>query len=257
LTPPRRTHRPSGLLAATLGLGCFLALWQLAHIGAGALVLPSPLAVARRTAELAAAPGTLAALGITAADALGGLCAGGLAGLLLGAVAGAVRPVGDALRPVITIILGVPQIAWVVLALLWFGPRGLAPAFTVALTSLPVLFAGTYHGMRARDPDLAGMARAFALPRLLRATDIMLPQLLTHVLPALATALGLAFKVAVMAEVLSGGSGVGGQVATARAYLETDLVLAWIVLVVALLLGLDAALARIVPPPDAPPASGT
>jgi NitT/TauT family transport system permease protein len=80
----------------------------------------------------------------------------------------------------------------------------------------------------------------------MRVIDIALPQVAAHVLPALATALGLAFKVAVMAEVLSGGSGVGGRIATARAYLETDLVLAWIVLIVAVLLLLDAALARLV-----------
>lgn len=49
-----------------------------------------------------------------------------------------------------------------------------------------------------------------------------------------------------MTEVLSGGSGVGGRIATARAYLETDLVLARIVLIVTVLLLLDAALARLV-----------
>ncbi len=244
------------LIPATLGLAGFLALWQFVHGVTGALVLPSPGSVARRVTELSGAPGTLDALGTTTLDALGGLGVGGLAGVLLGAAGGAVRPVGDALRPVITIVLGVPNIAWVVLALLWFGPRGLAPAFTVALTCLPVLFAGTYHGMRARDPDLAEMARVFAVPPLMRATDLALPQIGAHILPALGTALGLAFKVAVMAEVLSGGSGVGGQIATARAYLETDLVLAWIVLIVAVLLALDAALARAVPPSGRMPIAG-
>ena len=238
------------VLPAALGIAGLLGTWQLIHGLTGALVLPSPLAVASRIVELAATPGTLGALGLTAADALGGLCAGGLVGILLGAAGGAVRPVGDALRPVMTIILGVPNIAWVVLALLWFGPQGLAPAFTVALTCLPVLFAGTWHGMRARDPDLADMARVFAFPPLMRATELALPQIGAHILPALATALGLAFKVAVMAEVLSGGSGVGGQIATARAYLETDLVLAWIVLIVAVLLLLDAVLARVAPRAD-------
>ncbi|CAH2603267.1 Hydroxymethylpyrimidine ABC transporter, transmembrane component [Rhodovastum atsumiense] len=237
-----------GLLAPALGLGGFLLLWHLVHVDVGALVLPSPLAVARRVLALAVAPGTPEALARTAADALGGLAAGGLAGLLLGVASGALPPLGAALRPVVTVILGVPHIAWVVLALLWFGPQGLAPGVTVALACLPVLFAGGYHGARARDPDLTEMARVFALGPWQRATELALPQLLVHLAPAFATALGLAFKVAVMAEVLSGGAGVGGQVATARAYLETDLVLAWIVLVVVLLLALDAMLARLLAP---------
>jgi NitT/TauT family transport system permease protein len=229
-----------------LGLAGFVALWQLVHLATGPLVLPSPATVLRRVAELAATPGTLAVLGTTAADALGGLCAGAFVGLLLGGLAGAVRPVGEALRPVVTVILGVPHIAWVVLALLWFGPQGLAPAFTVALTALPILFAGACQGMRSRDPELKEMAHVFALPPAMRVTELALPQLLVHVLPAMATALGMAFKVAVMAEVLSGGDGVGGRIATARAYLETDLVLAWIALVVVLLLAIDAALAHAV-----------
>ena len=40
------------------------------------------------------------------------------------------------------VILGVPPIAWVVLALLSFGPAGLSAGFTVLVTALPIVFAG-------------------------------------------------------------------------------------------------------------------
>jgi NitT/TauT family transport system permease protein len=225
-------------------LAGLLLVWQLVHVRTGPLVLPSPLVVAARVRELLSAPGTLAALATTMADALGGLFVGGAVGFAAGTLAGASRPLGAALRPVASIVLGVPQIAWVVLALLWFGPQGLAPGFTVAATTLPLLFIGAYHGMRARDPALAEMAEVFALPAMQRFADITAPQIGLHLRAAFAGALGMSFKVAVMAEVLSGGVGVGGEIATARAYLETDLVLAWIVLTVALLLAIEAATNR-------------
>ncbi len=232
------------LVASACGLALLLLVWQVVHARTGSLVLTSPLAVAGRVRELLAAPGTLAVLGTTTLDALGGLAAGGVVGFVAGALAGAARPLGAALRPVATVILGVPHIAWVVLALLWFGPQGLAPGFTVAITCLPLLFIGAFHGMRARDPALAEVARVFALPRAQRFIDIAVPQIAEHVRAALAGAVGMGFKVAVMAEVLSGGVGVGGQIATARAYLETDVVLAWIVLTVSLLLAIETVATR-------------
>ena len=234
-----------GAAAGSSGLLLMLLGWQAVAARIGSLVLPTPLAVAARLPELIATPGTLGALATTAGHALGGLAVGGAAGLALGVAAGTAWPLGAALRPVVTVLLGVPHIAWVVLALLWFGPQGLAPAFTVAVTCLPLLFMGAYHGMRARDPALAEMARVFALSPTLRLAEISLPQIATHVRAALGSATGMSFKVAVMAEVLSGGAGVGGHIATARAYLETDLVLAWIALTVALLLALEAGAARV------------
>jgi NitT/TauT family transport system permease protein len=231
--------------AAASGLLLMLLAWQAAHARTGSLVLPSPLAVAARLADVIVAPGTFASLATTVGDALGGLVVGGAIGLVAGILAGAARPIGAALQPLATVLLGVPHIAWVVLALLWFGPQGMAPAFTVAVTSVPLLFVGACHGMRARDPTLAEMARVFALAPAQRLVEITVPQIATYVRAALAGAIGMSFKVAVMAEVLSGGSGVGGRIATARAYLETDLVLAWIVLTMALLLALEAALRRL------------
>ncbi len=228
-----------------MGLLLLALVWQGVHGLTGSLVLPSPLQVARRVAELLALPGTAAALSVTLHDSLFGLLAGGGLGLLLGLAAGLARPVGSALRPIVTLLMGVPHIAWVVLALLWFGPRGMAPGFTVAVTCLPLLFFAAWHGMQARDPQLAAMAAAFRLPLRQRLQDVVLPQLAMPLRAAGVAALGMAVKVAIMAELLSGGTGVGGQIATARAYLESDLVLAWIVLVVLPLLPLEAALARL------------
>lgn len=233
-----RFSAASGLLAGVL-------LWQAVAWRAGVLVLPGPDAVAVRLPALLADPATWAALAATARDALGGLALGGAVGLAAGLAGGASRTLGAALAPVATVLLGVPQIAWVVLALMAFGPTGGANVATVAVACAPMLFLGAWHGMRARDPALAEMAHVFRLPTALRLAEVVLPQIASHVRAALATALGLSFKVAVMSEVLGGGLGVGGRIATARAYLETDLVLAWIVLTVALLLALQAAAGRV------------
>ncbi|CAL8977469.1 Riboflavin transport system permease protein RibX [Rhodoplanes serenus] len=221
-----------GLLA--LGLA-----WEAGHRAFGPFVLPAPAEAGARLAALLADGDAWPALAVTAGNALGGWLAGALVGAGLGIAGGLVGPLGAALRPVVTVTLGVPPIAWVVLALLWFGPRGGAPAFTVLVTAMPVVFAAAFQGLAARDPRLGEMATVYGAPLLLRLRMLILPQLLDHLLPALATALALAFKVAVMAEVLGGGVGIGGRIATARAHLDLVETMAWILLVVAVLLVCD------------------
>ncbi|MFL9829009.1 ABC transporter permease subunit, partial [Rhodoplanes sp. SY1] len=101
---------------------------------------------------------------------------------------------------------------------------------------------GAAQGVAARDRKLSEMAQVYGAPPLLRLRALLLPQLLDHLLPALATALAFAWKVAVMAEVLGGGVGIGGRIADARAHLDLAETMAWILLAIALLLACDAVL---------------
>ncbi|BBF93118.1 ABC transporter permease [Blastochloris tepida] len=224
------------------GLAGLVLAWEAGHRALGPLVLPAPAETFATLAALILSGKAGPALAVTAADALGGWLGGAVLGAALGVAGGLVPPLGAALRPVTTVILGVPPIAWVVLSLLWFGPAGLSAGFTVLVTVLPIVFAGAFQGILARDPALGEMARAFGAPPLLKLRALILPQLLDHLLPALATALAFAWKVAVMAEVLGGGTGIGGEIATARAHLDLAMTLAWVMLAVALLLACDAVL---------------
>ncbi|MEP9351340.1 ABC transporter permease subunit [Xanthobacter sp. KR7-225] len=236
-----------GVHLARVGWGAFgllaLALaWQAGNWAFGPFVLPSLAETGAALAGLVAGGAALRPLTETAAHSLGGFLAGASAGLALGLLGGVFVPVGAAVRPVLTAILGTPPIAWVVLALLWFGPGGGAPTFTVAVTAAPIVFLAALQGVRARDPRLSEMATVYRAPALLRLTDLLLPRLAQFLAPAFATALAFSFKVSVMAEVLSGADGVGGAIATARAHLDLPQTMAWIVLVVAFLLATDAAL---------------
>ncbi len=223
-----------------LGLAALAAGWAFVHARSGPFVLPSlgdtGVALARITGSGAA----FAALATTLVHAVGGALLGAALGFVLGLAGGAVRPIGGLLAAPITAILGVPPVAWIVLAFLWFGTGLLAPLFTVTITALPIVFAATLQGMRARDAGLAEMATVFRLPRQTRLLRILLPELAVHVAPALSTAFAISWKVALTAEVLGDGSGIGGAFATARAHLDLAEAMAWIVLVVVFLLVTDA-----------------
>lgn len=224
------------------GLALLAGAWQWGALTLGPFVLPSLAETWDALARLVTSGKAAPALAATLVHALGGCVAGGIVGLVLGILGGAVLPVGAMSRPVFTALLGTPPIAWVVLALLWFGPGGAAAGFTVAVTAAPILFLGALQGMRSRDPALAEMAALYRAPPLQRLTDLVLPALADFLVPALATALAFSFKVAVMAEVLSGADGVGGGIATARSHFDLPETMAWIVLAVAVLIVADALL---------------
>lgn len=235
----------TALRSAIWGIAGLLALagaWQWGAVAFGPFVLPSLAETGEAVVRLVATGKAGPALLATLVHALAGCAVGGAAGFLLGVAGGLVLPAGAMSYPVFTALLGTPPIAWVVLALLWFGPGGGAATFTVAITAAPILFIATLQGVRSRDGALAEMARLYRAPPLMRFTDLVLPALADFLIPAIATALAFSFKVAVMAEVLSGDDGVGGGIATARAHFDLPETMAWIVLAVGALITADALL---------------
>ncbi len=224
---------------AALGIVIVIGLWEVGHRIYGSFVLPSPWSTLVALEHLTVSGDLLPAVMTTTRDALSGFLAAAIAGSLLGGLAGRALPIRAMLQPMASMLIGVPSIAWVVLSLLWFGGSGLAATFSVAVAVGPIVFASAVQGTRTVDGGLRTMARAFRVPFAVRLVDVYLPHVLSHLLPALGTALAMSWKVAVMAELLSGAGGIGDGLAAARAEVDTAKTMAWVVVVVALLLALD------------------
>jgi NitT/TauT family transport system permease protein len=229
-------------LLSVTGLAFVIAGWALVHAIYGPLVLPRPDEAVRELVHLFAKGQAQSAMSATLFHSLAGWSVGCATGLALALLGGLWQPAGLALRPVATALLGLPPVAWLVLAALWFGANGFDAGFTVAVVVAPMVFVAAIHGMDRRDPLLDEMAAGFCAPPWQKFTDILAPQIFTHFLPAAATALGMALKVCVMSEVMASGTGIGGQLAAARSNLDLVGAMAWILLVVALALILDLAL---------------
>ncbi len=235
--------RFSGLFFGTLGVGGLLLLWELGHRLYGSLVLPGLDDTVAALLRLHRQGQIWPALAQTAWHAGLGWGIGAIAGSVCGGLAGLHRPVRQALQPVSVILLGIPAIAWIVLALLWFG-GGWAVIFTVAVATGPIVFAAATQGARSLDGELAQMARAFGTPPGAMLRDVYGPHMVGHLFPALATALAMSWKVAVMAELLSGSGGIGDGLAAARARVDTAETMAWITVVVSVLVAVDQGLLR-------------
>ena len=224
---------------AAASLLLLLTAWEAVAALYDPLILPDPLtafaALWAQVEQGAAWP----ALWATARRALMGLALALGVGSVLGLLAGLSVTASVLARPLVTVLLGTPPIAWLVLAMLWFGMSDGTPVFTVFIACFPVVFASALQGTRTLDLQLRDMARAYRLPRRMALTDVVLPHVLSYLFPAWITALGTAWKVVVMAELLSTRDGVGAALAVSRAQLDTATSMAWIVAVIGLLLAVE------------------
>ncbi|HNQ57625.1 MAG: ABC transporter permease [Rhodocyclaceae bacterium] len=224
---------------AVASLLLLFAAWEGASAHYGALILPDPVSTFATLARLVDSGAAWPELAVTARRALGGLALAVAAGSLLGLAAGVSMTASMMSRPLVTVLLGTPPIAWLVLAMLWFGAGDGTPVFTVFIACFPLVFIGALQGARTLDHHLKDMAHVFRLPLRMKLFDLYLPHVVSYLFPAWITALGTSWKVVVMAELLSSSDGVGAALAVSRSHLDTAATLAWIGAVVGLLLAVE------------------
>ena len=222
--------------AGVAALCLLAAVWQAGHEAYGPFILTSPLATLAEIGRLAMDPGAWEIALLTLQRAVTGFAMVTLAGIGLGIVAGYSAATMRIATPLITVLLGVPPIAWIVLAMIWFGGSDATVRTVIVVTALPVVFLGAARGIATRDRGLDRMAQAFGAGPVRRFLTVGLRQTSTTLFPALALALGTAFKVAVMAELLANAGGIGGALADARINIDIAQALAWVVIAVILLL---------------------
>lgn len=225
--------------AGLAGLGLFAALWQAGHEHYGDFILPSPAATMAAIGALLADPAAWSVAGMTTLRAVEGFALAALIGSAGGMAAGYSAATMRVARPILTVLLGVPPIAWIVLALIWFGSTDGTVVTTITVAAAPVVFIGVAEGAMTRDRGLDNMARAFGAGPVTRLVTLGLRHVAAYLFPALTVALGTAFKVAVMAELLANTGGIGGALATARANLDIVLALAWVVVAVGGLIAVE------------------
>jgi len=215
------------------------ALWELGAQTYGDLVLPGPITTFNQLQILLQEQQFINQVIISTKRTFLGLALALVIGTSLGLVAGIFTTIAVILRPIITLLLGMPPIAWLVLAMIWFGLGQITPIFTVFIACVPIVFIGAMQGTRMLDDKLLNVARAYKLPKLMLLTDIYLPHMISYLFPAWITALGTSWKVIIMAELLTTSDGIGAELAISRAQLDTANSLAQISLILLLLLATE------------------
>ncbi len=241
------------LVRALLPPAFWLGAWQLGAMAIDAalgghgneLLLPYPASVAAAFVSLAGTKEFWLTALLSLARILAGMTLGTLLGLALATLTSAF-PLADAvLSPAIRVVRAAPVVSFILLVLLWVH-RGWVPVVISAMMVLPVVWANLSRGIQETDPKLLELARAyrFSTGRTIRL--IYAPCVRPYFLTALSTAMGLAWKSGIAAEVLClPPLSVGREISNARLYLLVPELFAWTALVVALSLLLERLIARL------------
>jgi len=227
-------------------LAFWLALWQLAALKVhNALLVPTPGAVGARLYELALSADFWRIIGESLARIMAGFALGVISGLVMAVVTSASRGASLLFSPALKAVLSTPVASFIILLIIWFNPS-LVPMLVALLVVLPVVWRHVGGGIAALDEQMLEMACVFHIPRARCLRRLYVPALIPHFLSACSVALGLAWKSAVAAEVISYSRfSIGGELKAGQTYLQTADVFVWTIVVIILSLLIEKLLTKV------------
>lgn len=162
-----------------------------------------------------------------------------LAGLVLGVAMGLSPAVARFCSAPITFFNAIPAIAWVPLAMLWFG-IGYGPVTFIVFMSVffPVLF-NTFNGIRTIPPQFINVARMCEASSWQIIWLVLMRAALPPIITGIRIGAAYGWRGMVAAEMIASTSGLGYMILTARQYLRTDVVIVGMVTIGACWLIMD------------------
>lgn len=210
----------------------FLILWHTAVRISGSDLFPTPLEVARGIAELAQKGLLLRYIVASLFRVSWGFTAAVLIGVPLGLVLGWYTRAFQAFNPMLQIFRPISPIAWIPLAILWFGVTDAAPIFLIFLASVFPITVSAIAAVQNMQPVYLRAAQNFGLSRSELFRQVIFRASLPQVITGIRIALGIAWLVVVAAEMIAVNSGLGYLIIDARnAGKRYDLVVAGMVLI--------------------------
>jgi NitT/TauT family transport system permease protein len=159
-------------------------------------------------------------------------------GLWMGWVGGAyitLNPIFQMLRPI-------SPIAWIPLAILWFGVGDVSPIFLIFISSVFPMMVQTTSGVHTIERRYLRAAANFGVSRYTLFRQVVIPAVLPQIIVGMRIGIGVAWLVVVAAEMIALRSGLGYMIMDSRnAGNRYDLVIAGMIIIGLIGLLLDGA----------------
>lgn len=221
-----RIVRPVGMAAL------FLTLWGLAVRWSHSDLFPTPGNVVRGIIELAEKGLLLKYTVASLFRVTWGFTLALVLGIPFGLVLGWYSRAFQAFNPLIQILRPISPIAWIPVAILWFGVSDAAPIFLIFLASIFPITVATIAAVQNMQPVYLRAAQNFGLGRWELFHRVIFRASLPQIITGVRIALGVAWLVVVAAEMIAVNSGLGYLIIDARnAGKRYDLVVAGMVMI--------------------------
>lgn len=224
-------------------LAIWQALFELELVRA--ILLPPPSQVGAALFDLSASGDLPRHLGISLLRVLEGFGLAAAAGLGLGLAIGLSRRVDRATDLIVQVLKPIPPIAWIPIAILWFGIGEAAKVYIIFLGAFFPVLINTIDGIRQTDQRFVELARVLEVTRRRFITQVVIPGALPAIMTGLRVGLMVAWMCVVASELIAASSGVGYLIMDARQLSQTDIVIVGMITIGAMGKLLDVLLKRI------------
>jgi ABC-type nitrate/sulfonate/bicarbonate transport system permease component len=204
--------------AGTAGIVCFLALWEAAaRLGwRDPTIMPAP-SQALMAAIVHLPPGELVEhVAWSLWRVLAGFALGSIAGVALGIASGWYRSAALVARPFVEILRPIPPLAWIPIAIVWFGLGEPSKIFVIFIGVFFPVFTATARGMASIPPVILRAARTMDVDGVRLLVKVAVPAAMPDIATGLRIGFGLGFGVLVAAELIAAERGMGHLVMEAR-----------------------------------------
>ncbi len=220
-------------LITSLSILAMIITWYLLALWFGKeYILPTPAQTALQMVQIISSgsfwPVVLATIG---RGLLGFLISLGL-GMVLGVAAGFSKLIFWLLQPWVTVVRSTPVMSVIILAIIWLH-SDMVPVVVTILMLFPIIYGNVVAGIRNISSELLEMAHMYKVKPWRMVWELYLPSILPYLLAGASTAMGIAWKVIIAAEILSQPSrAVGTSLMIAKIDFNTAEVFAWTVVVI-------------------------
>ncbi len=234
----KKTVRQS--VPSLLVIAALIAIWWGAVVLTKSVIFPTPLAVVTGTLELAR-DGTLwEHIGASLMRVGAGFGLAVLLAIPLGLWMGWVRGAFVTLNPLFQILRPISPIAWIPLAILWFGVGNASPIYLIFIASVFPMIVQTTAGVHTIEKRYLRAAENFGVSRATLFRRVVIPAVLPQIIVGMRVGLGVAWLVVVAAEMIALRSGLGYLIIDSRnAGNRYDLVIAGMIIIGLIGLALD------------------
>lgn len=175
---------------------------------------------------------------------VGFLIGAGLA-LPIGLLMGATPRIYTLLNPLVQILRPIPPIAYIPLAILWFGLGNPPSFFLIAIGAFFPVLMNTIAGVRQVDGIYIRAARNLGVNQWTMFTRVMLPAATPYILAGVRIGIGTAFIVVIVSEMIAVNDGLGFRILEAREFMWSDKIIAGMITIGFLGLAIDTGVSRL------------
>lgn len=212
---------PGGYGLTVVAVLVALVLWTMGSMFSSPFFFPSPLAVAQSIVDLTETGALPHAVAISYFRILTGWAIGCAVAIPLALVAGRIDFVRQMVEPFFNFFRFVPPIAFLGVAILWFGIGENSKIAIIIYTSLFTVFMNTMAGAASVDVSPSRAALCLGASRRQVLWRVVLPATVPAILVGMRVGMGFSFMSVVAAEMIAANEGVGFLIYNARLFLKT------------------------------------